>query len=45
MLNTLGHVIETANANIFMVKNNRIFTPPITEGCVDGTMRNGFVII
>ena len=39
LLNTLGHVIEATNANIFMVKNNRIFTPPITEGCVDGTMR------
>ena len=39
LLNTVGHVIEATNANIFMVKNNRIFTPPINDGCVDGTMR------
>ena len=31
-------MIEATNANIFMVKNNRIFTPPLLR-VVDGTMR------
>ena len=28
-----------SNANIFIVKNKKIYTPPLIEGCVDGTMR------
>ena len=40
MFNTENRIIESANSNIFYVKNNIIFTPQIREGCVDGTMRN-----
>ena len=39
LLNALGNIIEVANANIFIVKNKKIYTPPLTDGCVDGTMR------
>lgn len=39
LLNNSGNIIEITNANIFIVKNREIFTPPISEGCVDGTMR------
>ena len=39
LLNTDGNIIETTNSNIFIVKNGQIVTPPISEGCVDGTMR------
>ena len=39
LLNNSGNIIEVANSNIFIVKNDRIYTPPLTEGCVDGTMR------
>ncbi len=40
MFNTENNIIESANSNIFYVKNNIIFTPQLREGCVDGTMRN-----
>jgi branched-chain amino acid aminotransferase len=39
LLNTLGNIIEVANANIFIVKDDTIYTPSLFEGCVDGTMR------
>ncbi len=39
LFNNLGNITEAANANIFFVKNDKIYTPPIHEGCVDGTMR------
>lgn len=39
LLNTSGHVIEVTNANIFILKDDRIYTPPLADGCVDGTMR------
>ena len=39
LFNNSGNITEVANANIFFVKNDKIYTPPINEGCVDGTMR------
>jgi len=39
LLNHLGNIVEAAHANIFIVKNQKIYTPPLTDGCVDGTMR------
>ena len=40
LMNTDANYIETTNSNIFIVKEGRIYTPPLTDGCVDGTMRN-----
>ena len=37
--NTEGNFIETTNANLFIIKQGIIYTPPLTEGCLDGTMR------
>ena len=39
ILNTHGLICETAIANLFLVKDNLIYTPPLTEGCVAGVMR------
>jgi branched-chain amino acid aminotransferase len=39
ILNDNNNVIEATNSNIFIVKNNKISTPPIKDGCVDGVMR------
>lgn len=38
--NIYGHITESAIANIFVVKNSIISTPPISEGCVAGVMRS-----
>lgn len=39
ILNESGNIVETTIANIFLIKNDQIFTPPLSEGCVEGTMR------
>ena len=39
LLNAHNHICESAIANIFIIKDNSVFTPPLTEGCVEGTMR------
>jgi branched-chain amino acid aminotransferase len=39
VLNSFGRICDTAIANIFIVDDNNIFTPPLTEGCVAGIMR------
>jgi len=37
--NTDGNFIETTNSNLFIIKQGIMYTPPLTEGCLDGTMR------
>jgi branched-chain amino acid aminotransferase len=39
LLNTAGRLACASSANIFWVKNGKLFTPPLSEGCVAGTMR------
>ena len=43
ILNMLGNICDSAIANIFIISNNTIFTPPLTEGCIAGVMRNFFI--
>ena len=37
--NTDGNFIETTNSNLFIIKHGITYTPPLSEGCLDGTMR------
>ena len=37
--NTEGNIIESTIANIFWIKNEAVFTPPLKDGCVAGVMR------
>lgn len=39
ILNTKGNGIETTIANIFCIKKDVIYTPPLSEGCIAGVMR------
>jgi branched-chain amino acid aminotransferase len=39
VLNQHGRVCDTAIANVFSVKNQKITTPPLSEGCIDGVLR------
>lgn len=41
--NTLGNIIESSIANIFLVKRGLIYTPPLTDGCVSGVMRRHII--
>jgi len=37
--NAKGDYIEVTNSSLFIVKDNVIYTPPLSDGCIDGTMR------
>ena len=37
--NTESHIIESTIANIFWIKDGVVYTPPLSEGCVAGVMR------
>jgi branched-chain amino acid aminotransferase len=39
MLNERGEVAECTAANIYMVKGDRILTPPLNSGCLEGVSR------
>lgn len=39
VINTHGRVCDATIANVFWIKNDTIYTPPLTEGCVAGVMR------
>jgi len=45
VLNTQKHVIEALNANVFLVKENTIKTPPLSDGCIKGVMRKQIIDI
>ena len=39
MLDHRGRLCEAATANVFVVEGGRVLTPPLTAGCLPGTMR------
>jgi len=39
ILNQHDRICDSTIANVFWVKDNNIFTPPLNEGCVAGVMR------
>lgn len=39
VLNTHDRITDATIANIFLIKDEQIITPPLTEGCVNGVMR------
>jgi branched-chain amino acid aminotransferase len=39
ILNSNERICDATIANVFWIKDDRIFTPPLTEGGVDGVMR------
>ncbi|MCC6720933.1 MAG: aminotransferase class IV [Bacteroidia bacterium] len=44
LLNKFGNVCESLNSNIFLKKGDTYYTPPLSEGCVDGTYRTSMII-
>lgn len=39
LLNDSKNVVEALQGNIFLLKDNMLFTPPLSEGCLNGVMR------
>ena len=45
LFNTNNNIIETTNSNLFILNYNKVITPPIKDGCVDGSMRKLLISI
>ena len=45
LLNESKNVIEALNGNIFMLIGNKLITPPISDGCLNGVMRKQIIAI
>jgi len=43
ILNSKGNICDTTIANIFYIKEETIYTPALTEGCVAGVMRQWII--
>lgn len=40
LLNEKGLICEAISSNVFALHNNILFTPPLSDGCIDGIMRS-----
>lgn len=45
LLNDSKNVIEALQGNIFMLKGNKLITPPVSEGCLNGVMRKQIIAL
>lgn len=43
LINETKNVVEATNANLFMLKDNKLITPPLSEGAVAGILRKQIV--
>lgn len=40
LINAAGRVCEAISSNVFVIKDSKIMTPSLAEGCVDGVLRS-----
>jgi branched-chain amino acid aminotransferase len=45
LLNEEKSIVEALNGNLFMVMDNTLITPPLTEGCLNGILRKNILSI
>ena len=45
VLNSFGRVADTSIANIFLIKEDTIYTPSLAEGCIAGVMRAHLILL
>jgi len=43
ILNDKNQIIEAVSSNLFLVKNKTLITPPVSDGCINGIMRNEII--
>jgi branched-chain amino acid aminotransferase len=43
LLNTYGRLCDTTFANIFLIKDEVVYTPALAEGCIAGVMRRNVI--
>ena len=45
MLNMHGHIADGSGENVFIVHDGRLFTPPLSDGCLGGITRDSVMTI
>jgi len=45
LINQYGRIVESTIANVFIVQGSHVLTPPLTEGCIEGIMRNEILLM
>lgn len=43
LLNDAKNVVEALQGNLFMLKDNKLVTPPLSDGCLNGIMRKQII--
>lgn len=43
LLNNEKNVVEAINGNIFLLFGNKLITPPVSDGCLNGIMRKQII--
>ena len=43
LINNEKNVVEAINGNLFLLKDNKLITPPIVDGCLNGIMRKQII--
>lgn len=43
LINEKKNIVEANNANIFLIKENKLLTPALTEGCINGIIRKKII--
>lgn len=39
VVNEKGNILESSIANLFWIKDEQVYTPPVSDGCIAGVMR------
>ena len=45
MLNVHGHVTDGSGENLFIIRDGVLYTPPLSDGCLDGITRDSVITI
>ena len=40
LLNAFGRICEATSSNVYWLENGRLYTPPLSDGCVTGVLRD-----
>jgi branched-chain amino acid aminotransferase len=43
LMNPNGNLVEATSSNFFMVMENKLYTPPLSDGCMEGVMRKAMI--
>jgi branched-chain amino acid aminotransferase len=45
LLNDSKNVVEALNGNLFILVDQKLITPPVSEGCLNGIMRKQVLVV